>query len=89
MFYKRRTAKKIISSGGMGERLLCTFGGAEQGLVGGMQLQVTCASKEELLDALVHPEKYESLVVRIGGFSEYFNWLSPVLKQTVIDRTEY
>lgn len=56
---------------------------------GGMQLQVTCASKEELLDALVHPEKYESLVVRIGGFSEYFNWLSPVLKQTVIDRTEY
>lgn len=56
---------------------------------GGMQLQVTCASREELLDALDHPEKHENLVVRIGGFSEYFNRLSPVMKQTVIDRTEY
>ena len=55
----------------------------------GMQLQVTCASREELVDALAHPEKHENLVVRIGGFSEYFNRLSPTLKQTVIDRTEY
>ena len=55
----------------------------------GMQLQVTCASKEELLDALEHPEQHENLVVRIGGFSEYFNRLSPTLKQSVIDRTEY
>jgi len=56
---------------------------------GGMQLQVTCASREELLDALEHPEKHESLIVRMGGFAEYFNRLTPVLKQTVIDRTEY
>ncbi len=56
---------------------------------GGMQLQVTCASREELLHALDHPEQHENLVVRIGGFSEYFNRLTPVLKQTVIDRTEY
>ena len=56
---------------------------------GGMQLQITCASREELLDALEHPEKHENLVVRIGGYSEYFNRLSPTLKQTVIDRTEY
>ena len=55
----------------------------------GMQLQVTCASKEELLDGLEHPEQHENLVVRIGGFSEYFNRLSPTLKQSVIDRTEY
>ncbi|MBR5871492.1 MAG: hypothetical protein IKZ09_10710 [Clostridia bacterium] len=55
----------------------------------GMQLQVTCASREELLDAVAHPEKHENLVVRIGGFSEYFNRLSPTLKQSVIDRTEY
>ena len=55
----------------------------------GMQLQVTCASKEELLDAIEHPEQHENLVVRIGGFSEYFNRLSPTLKQSVIDRTEY
>ncbi len=57
--------------------------------MGGMQLQVTSASKEELLDALEHPEKHENLIVRIGGFSEYFNRLTPALKQTVIERTEY
>jgi len=55
----------------------------------GMQLQVTCASREELEDALVHPEKHENLVVRIGGYSEYFNRLSNVLKQSVIARAEY
>ncbi len=56
---------------------------------GGMQVQITCASREELLDALAHPEQHENLVVRIGGYAEYFNRLSPELKQTVIDRTEY
>jgi formate C-acetyltransferase len=55
----------------------------------GMQLQVTCASREELMDAVVHPEKYGSLIVRVGGYSEYFTRLSPVLQQTVIDRVEY
>lgn len=57
--------------------------------MGGMQLQVTSASKEELLDALDHPEKHENLIVRIGGYSEYFNRLTDVLKKTVIERTEY
>ncbi|NLN02769.1 MAG: hypothetical protein GX174_12830 [Lentisphaerae bacterium] len=56
---------------------------------GGVQLQITCASRAELLDAVAHPKKHENLVVRIGGYSEYFNRLSPVLKQTVIERTEY
>lgn len=55
----------------------------------GMQLQVTCASREELVDAVAHPEKYGSLIVRVGGYSEYFTRLSPVLQQTVIDRVEY
>ena len=56
---------------------------------GGMQLQISSLSREEMLDALEHPEKHKSLVVRVGGFSEYFNRLSPELKQTVIDRTEF
>ena len=57
--------------------------------MGGMQLQVTSASKEELLDAVEHPEKHENLIVRIGGYSEYFNRLTDPLKKTVIERTEY
>ena len=56
---------------------------------GGMQLQVSCLSREEMLDAIEHPEKHESLVVRIGGYSEYFTRLTPVLQQTVLARTEY
>ena len=56
---------------------------------GGMQLQVSCLSREEILDAIAHPEKYSSLVVRIGGFSEYFTRLSPDLQQTVLERTEH
>ena len=56
---------------------------------GGMQLQVTCVSREELLDAEQHPEKYPNLVVRIGGYSEYFSRLSPAHRRSVIERNCY
>lgn len=56
---------------------------------GGMQLQVSCLSREEMLDAMAHPENHKNLVVRIGGYSEYFVRLSPELQQTVLQRTEY
>ena len=56
---------------------------------GGMQLQVSCISLEEMEDALVHPEKHENLIVRIGGYSEYFNWLTHAQKLSVIERTEH
>ena len=46
-------------------------------------------NKEDMLDALEHPERHENLTVRIGGYSEYFNRLSPELKRTVIERTLY
>lgn len=53
---------------------------------GGIQIQVTVTSPEEIKDALVHPEAHEDLIVRVGGYSEYFNRLSPALKQTVAER---
>jgi len=56
---------------------------------GGMQIQVTCASLEDMLDAQKNPEKHQNLIVRIGGYSEYFTRLSPELQQTVIERTAY
>jgi formate C-acetyltransferase len=55
----------------------------------GMQLQVTCVSKQEIAEALADPEAHGNLVVRIGGYSEYFKNLSPELRQTVYERTEY
>lgn len=57
--------------------------------MGGMQMQISCISKEDMKDALIHPEKHENLIVRIGGYSEYFNRLSPELQRTVILRTEH
>jgi len=53
---------------------------------GGIQIQITVTSPEELQDAMLHPEKHEDLVVRVGGYSEYFNRLSPTLKKAVLER---
>lgn len=55
----------------------------------GMQMQVTVADQAELIDAVKHPEKHESLIVRIGGYSEYFNRLPEDLKYEVIKRCEH
>ncbi len=57
--------------------------------MGGLQIQISVLDREELLDAMEHPEKHEDLIVRIGGYSTHFNWLSPELKREVIRRTEY
>ncbi len=54
--------------------------------MGGIQVQVTCTSVEELQDAMLHPDKHRDLIVRVGGYSDYFVNLSPALRQTVLDR---
>lgn len=55
--------------------------------LGGMQLQITCQSREELLAAYENPENYKNLVVRVGGYSEYFYRLSDELKKKILERT--
>lgn len=54
--------------------------------LGGIQVQVTCTSVEELRDALAYPEKHRDLIVRVGGYSDYFINLSPALRKTVVER---
>jgi formate C-acetyltransferase len=56
---------------------------------GGMQAQVSVLSREEMLAAQAEPEKHGDLLVRIGGYSEYFCKLSRPLQDSVIARTEY
>lgn len=51
-----------------------------------MRLQVSCLSREVILDAMAHLEKHRNLVVRIGVSSEYFVRLSTELQQTVLKR---
>lgn len=56
--------------------------------MGGQTLQVNVLSKEELLDAYENPEKHQNLIVRVGGFSEYFVDLEKGLQENVIRRSE-
>ncbi|MBQ4067080.1 MAG: hypothetical protein IJD22_05500 [Clostridia bacterium] len=55
----------------------------------GQQLSVTVVSKDELMAAKKDPESHKNLIVRVGGFSEYFVNLSPELQDNVIARTEH
>jgi len=54
----------------------------------GQQLSVNVVSAEELRDAKLHPEQYANLIVRVGGYSEYFNRLPADLQDNIIARTE-
>jgi formate C-acetyltransferase len=53
-----------------------------------MQWQVSVASADEMRAAKKEPENWRNLIVRIGGFSIYFNSLSPEMQDSVIARTE-
>ena len=56
---------------------------------GGMQIQITCISKEDMLSAMDEPEKHRDLMVRVGGYTDYFVNLSREAQETIIKRTEY
>lgn len=55
---------------------------------GGLQFQVNSLSSKILRDAADNPEKYPGLVVRIGGYSLYFNNISKESKEEFIQRVE-
>lgn len=56
---------------------------------GGVELQINCVSREELEDAMIHPENHENLIVRIGGYSDFFVRMSPTLQKEVLERSDY
>lgn len=56
---------------------------------GGFELQINVTDKQQLLDAREHPEEHQDLVVRIGGYSDYFVRLTPTMQAEVIERTEH
>lgn len=57
--------------------------------MGGMQLQISCVSRALLEDACRNPEAHKNLIVRVGGFSEYFYRLDDTLRRKVLERTYY
>lgn len=42
---------------------------------------------EEPLNAKANPENYRNLIVRVGGYSDYFVNLDEALQDNVIERT--
>lgn len=54
---------------------------------GGQQYTISVVSPDELLDAKEHPENYRNLIVRVGGYSDYFVNLTTELQDNVIERS--
>ena len=57
--------------------------------LGILSLNVTVMNKGDMEDAMLHPENYQSLFVRVGGFSARFVQLDPGTQQDVLHRTLY
>jgi trans-4-hydroxy-L-proline dehydratase len=55
----------------------------------GHHIQFNVVSAETLRDAQKHPEQYRDLIVRVAGYSDYFNDLGEDLQNEIIRRTEH
>jgi trans-4-hydroxy-L-proline dehydratase len=56
---------------------------------GGFETQINVLDHDILQKAKENPEEYNDLVVRIGGYTDYFTRLSPEMQNEVMQRTEF
>ena len=54
---------------------------------GGSQIMITVVSRDEMEDAVIHPERHQDLIVRVGGFSARFIELGKDVQQELLSRT--
>ncbi len=54
----------------------------------GYHVQYNIVSRETLIDAQNHPENHKDLIVRVAGYSAFFNVLSKKTQDDIIERTE-
>ncbi len=55
--------------------------------MGGHHIQFNVVDTDTLLDAQKHPENYRDLLVRVAGYSDYFNDMTEQLQNEIIART--
>ena len=55
---------------------------------GGHHIQFNIVDTATLLDAQKHPDQYRDLLVRVAGYSDYFNDMTEQLQNEIIARTE-
>ena len=54
----------------------------------GFHVQYNVVDRATLLDAQAHPERHRDLIVRVAGYSAFFNVLSKATQDDIIARTE-
>jgi formate C-acetyltransferase len=77
-FFKDRDAKKKLTA------LIRSYFRMD-----GHHIQFNVVRAGTLRDAQKHPEKYQDLIVRVAGYSDYFNDLGTDLQNEIIRRTEH
>ena len=53
----------------------------------GHHIQFNVVTAKILREAQLHPENHKDLIVRVAGYSDYFNHLSEPLQEEIITRT--
>lgn len=93
----KMTSKELLGRLLKNERILKNGGGIKKVsmlvknfiMLGGHQLQINSINREQLLEAQKHPEDYPNLIVRVWGWSGYFNELDMEYQNHIIRRCEY
>ena len=81
---------RFVPSALEGEENLKKFGALIRAFnkMGGFEVQFNVVDNKTLRDAQQHPEKYPNLMVRVAGYSAFFNQLSKEVQDNIIARTE-
>ncbi|MDD1776731.1 MAG: hypothetical protein LUQ65_01075 [Candidatus Helarchaeota archaeon] len=57
--------------------------------MGGMEIQFNVVRQEDLIDAQLHPELHQDLIVRVSGYSAYFIDLGKPVQDDIIKRCQF
>lgn len=77
----------MMDKPGNKEKLMALTRGFFDGL-GGYHIQYNVVDRDTLIDAQKNPEKHKNLIVRVAGYSAFFNVLSKDTQDDIIARTE-